>query len=1316
MMIARLRRTTAMLLALSLFASLLLAVGLPPSTAHAAEDTTNFSGGDGTAENPYKVSSAAELGRVTLPGPGAYFQQIAPIDLTGDNWTPLGLFSGHYDGNGFTISNMTIVSSAQSIGLFSELNIGASLNDVTLEQFTIQASGSNSYVGGLAGHTYSGADIVDSSSSGSIFFTEGNSIGGIVGLSEGKVSQSSSAIAITTSGGTVYGVGGLIGANYGDIEGSSTSGTIVLNNNNVYTGGLSGVNEATVRESSSSVAVTLEASGSPGGLVGYNRPGRFIINSYATGQVRGNASATAGGLVGRSSGDISGSYSTGNTHTGSGGMAGGLVGYKAGGTINNSYSTGNASGSSAVFVGGFIGMNNEGDVNDSYSTGSASGGTDANGGLIGFKQGAGSINDSYYLTGSGASSFGGSPKTAEQLKQQLTFGSWDFDHAWRIVDGFTYPALDWQPYSADESTAIDYLSLTWDVIKGANSTALNVTEDLVLPATGDFGSSITWSASQSGYINTSTGAVTRATDDDHEVTLTATISIAGGTVRTKDFVVAIIEAPNNKPNRKGDAAETVEAKVTLNTPYTLNLGAIFEDADGDPLSYKVSVGGEAAVAASETYSYTPVTADAVTLVFTASDEEEASNDTYTVELTVNRKPDRQGDKTATAEATVMVNTAYTLDLATIFEDEDNDDLTYKVSVNGATAAAADSNYSYTPTAAGITTLAFTANDEMADSTDTYTVELTANTVPVRRGGISAAAEATVTVNTLYTLNLATIFEDTDGDALSYLVSVNGATAVAAASTYSYTPMTTATVTLVFTANDGTIDSADTYTLELSVNSLPSRKADANATAAAAITVNDPYTIDLAAIFEDADDDDLTYKVSIKGAAAITVVSPYTYTPTSAGTMTLVFRANDGLTDSADTFTVTLTVTRPAGSSGGGSIPPALPEYEVTLASAAGEAKLPVKVDTAAGRATLVLTREQAKSIFATVNPTLVQMPVIPGVDRYTVEVPANMLTGTTGEGELVFETDAGSITVPADMLKDTANTEGKTAGITIGEGNKSGLSPETAAAIGDRPLVELTLELNGVKVPWSNPNAPVRITIPYAPTAKELENPEHIVIWYIDGSGNVISIPSGRYDAKSGTVTFVTTHFSAYGVAYTKRTFDDLNQVEWARQAIEIMASKGIINGITTEAFAPKAQITRADYVVLLVRTLGLSAAFEGNFADVSGDAYYYEALGVAKQLGIIKGSGGNEFRPQDNITRQDMAAMTARALEKVKGLAAAADTAVLDGYNDNADIAGYAQASMAALVQEGLISGSGGKLNPQALTTRAEAAMFLYRIYNRYA
>jgi len=514
------------------------------------------------------------------------------------------------------------------------------------------------------------------------------------------------------------------------------------------------------------------------------------------------------------------------------------------------------------------------------------------------------------------------------------------------------------------------------------------------------------------------------------------------------------------------------------------------------------------------------------------------------------------------------------------------------------------------------------------------------------------------------------------------------------------------------------------------NTAPNRKAGVPETATASVIVNSAFTLDLSTIFEDTDDDPLTYKVSVNGAEYIEASEEYSYTPTATGTVTLVFKANDGTEDSSDTYTVTLKVSNPGSGAGGGfgggiiiidgSDNDDTEDTQTYYANVSGIEKtditLSVNVNTDMDNATVELENILNSDLFAGTGTTVITVPSIPDVNSYSIEIPATFLSGLQEGDALTFSTDVGSITIPSDMLSGLPEIEGKKARITIGQGDKSSLPEDVKAAIGDRPIVQLTLTLDGTQTEWNNPDAPVTVRIPYTPTAEELADPEHIVIWYIDGSGNIISVPNGRYDPETGTVTFTTTHFSYYAVAYVRKTFSDLGSVEWARRPVEVLASKGIINGTSKDTFSPDINITRADYLVLLVKTLGLTTSFDSNFDDVKPDSYYFEAVGIAKKLGITTGVGNNRFNPMEYISRQDMMVLTARALEKYKVLKTAKDMDVLNKFIDKEDIAEYAIGSTATLVKEGLIVGSGDRLNPNAFTTRAEAAVILYRIFNKYS
>ncbi len=178
--------------------------------------------------------------------------------------------------------------------------------------------------------------------------------------------------------------------------------------------------------------------------------------------------------------------------------------------------------------------------------------------------------------------------------------------------------------------------------------------------------------------------------------------------------------------------------------------------------------------------------------------------------------------------------------------------------------------------------------------------------------------------------------------------------------------------------------------------------------------------------------------------------------------------------------------------------------------------------------------------------------------------------------------------------------------------------------------------------------------------------------------------------------------------------FKDLDSVKWAQEAINKMARKGIIHGVSNTEFAPLSNIKRGDFVVLLVRMLDLNGEITETFADVSSDKYYYEQISLAKSLGVVEGIGNNKFNPEGFISRQDMMTMTYRALVKLNKINEEIKSD-LNEYKDIATISSYAIESIRVLAGNKFISGDEkGNINPLSLTTRAEATVFLYQIYKK--
>jgi hypothetical protein len=181
-----------------------------------------------------------------------------------------------------------------------------------------------------------------------------------------------------------------------------------------------------------------------------------------------------------------------------------------------------------------------------------------------------------------------------------------------------------------------------------------------------------------------------------------------------------------------------------------------------------------------------------------------------------------------------------------------------------------------------------------------------------------------------------------------------------------------------------------------------------------------------------------------------------------------------------------------------------------------------------------------------------------------------------------------------------------------------------------------------------------------------------------------------------------------------KKTFDDISNFAWAKKEIGVMASKGVINGTSATTYHPEKNITRADFMKLLVRSLGLTAKVDANFSDVASTAYYYEELGIAKKLGIATGVGENKFNPNEQISRQDMMVMVYRALKAAKKISATGTTSNMSTYKDASSVSDYAVEGVAALIKDGIIKGSDNMINPLGTATRAETAVIIYRIYNK--
>nr|WP_312579337.1 immunoglobulin-like domain-containing protein [Sedimentibacter sp.] len=244
---------------------------------------------------------------------------------------------------------------------------------------------------------------------------------------------------------------------------------------------------------------------------------------------------------------------------------------------------------------------------------------------------------------------------------------------------------------------------------------------------------------------------------------------------------------------------------------------------------------------------------------------------------------------------------------------------------------------------------------------------------------------------------------------------------------------------------------------------------------------------------------------------------------------------------------------------------------------------------------------------------------------------------------------------------------------------------------------------------------PFRISIPYTPTAEELQSPESIIIRYVDGSGNLVVVPDGHYDTDAGALIFNVNGFRRFTVGFNKVNFNDVASNAWYSKAISFIAARGITTGTGYGNYSPDAKLTRGDFLVLIMRSYGIApdANPANNFVD-SGNTYYTNYLAAAKRLGITDGVGNNMFAPEREITRQEMFTLLYNALRTIGGLPEKISSKTLSDFTDEELIAPWAREAMALLLETGTISGSAGKLSPTSTTTRAEMAQVLYNLLSR--
>lgn len=232
-------------------------------------------------------------------------------------------------------------------------------------------------------------------------------------------------------------------------------------------------------------------------------------------------------------------------------------------------------------------------------------------------------------------------------------------------------------------------------------------------------------------------------------------------------------------------------------------------------------------------------------------------------------------------------------------------------------------------------------------------------------------------------------------------------------------------------------------------------------------------------------------------------------------------------------------------------------------------------------------------------------------------------------------------------------------------------------------------------------------------TFKAKADKGYVAVWTYKGDtyvGDEYTVKMGANDAKL-YVEFM----DKDDIRLTELPFRDVSKRDWYYDDVVYVYRKGYMDGMSSTRFGGELNTTRGQIVTILWRLTGEPRATRNNpFNDVSSRQYYYDAISWAYDAGVVDGFDARTFKPDQNVTREQLAAILYRYAKYMN--LSTSGSAYLAKYKDADKIANWAYDAMAWANYRGLINGtSATRIDPKGYATRAQIAAILHRFAVEY-